>query len=311
MGRDSHKTGVWVAGLVGLGLGGPISGALAAICFYILARSRKQSKRLTPRDDTQDLFIIILSWTAIGSIAMPASWAVGNSMGWNFDLVALVQSSGRFKSYRDWSEGEKAEAEAKRQAKIKQREYKNKVREDAIASHPDFMRLRSLVDNGICMDVKYFGHLAPDAGYMPLIYGRRQTQVMMSPLAMPGEMEAKWESDPQYKNVCFTLETLWRKKPTKPSEYVKHSKQALVSSDTDKYIKLHRDNDRTTTKGVDCNGRTFRASYNSNVTSSLWSTWSIEPFISVELEELDKICRDPGISAMLRGNIYSVAEESK
>lgn len=203
MGKDSHKAGVWVGGLVGLGLGGPISGALAALCYYILARSRKQSKRLTPKDDGQESSIIIVLWTVIGFVAMPISWAIGNSMGWNFDLIALVQSSGKFKSYKDWSEGEKTQAEAKKEAKIKQRESENKLREDAIASHPDFIGLRSLVDNGICMDVKYFGHLAPDAGYMPLIYGRDRTQVLMSPLAMPGEMEAKWESDPQYKKYAL------------------------------------------------------------------------------------------------------------
>lgn len=309
MGRDSHRTGVWVAGLVGLSLGGPISGTLAALCFYILAKSRKQSKRLTPKDNAQSLVDIIVLWTVIGSVAMPISWAIGNSMGWNFDLVALVQSSGRFKSYKDWSEGERAEAEAKRESAVKKRENENKLREDTIASHPDFAGLRSLVDNGICMDVKFFGHIKIDAGFNPIFYGRNKTQIHMQPLDRPGEMESKWASDPKYKSVCFYLETSWLKQPTKSSEYIKYAKDALVTGDAYKYIVLNRDGDRSTTEYIDCDGRTFRASNNSEVTSPIWAVKSMEPFISVGLEELDKICGNQGIRTMLRGNVFSVGEE--
>lgn len=67
-----------------------------------------------------DIFFVLISWMAIGLVAMPVSWFVVRSLGWNLDLIALMQSSGQYKSYKDWSEAEerlKQAEEARKSAK--------------------------------------------------------------------------------------------------------------------------------------------------------------------------------------------------
>ncbi len=68
--------------------------------------------------------MLLLGWAAIGSIAMPISWFVANNIGWNFDAVALVQSSGQYKSYRDWSEAE--EQKKKTERDLRRLEYEER-----------------------------------------------------------------------------------------------------------------------------------------------------------------------------------------
>lgn len=104
--KRTRRLFIAVSAVVGLLLGGPISAVLSSICFYILFRFFS-GQHSSPSSSAWDGFLeSLLLWIAIGSVAMPLSWFAANSIGWNFDVVALLQSKGVHKSYKDWSEAE-------------------------------------------------------------------------------------------------------------------------------------------------------------------------------------------------------------
>jgi flagellar biosynthesis GTPase FlhF len=105
-----------VAGLIGFVLGGPLSGALAFALSYVLHNNIKS------RNNSIGIGYAILIWLLAGTVAMPASWWISRNMGWNFDAVALVQSQGQFKSYRDWSRAEDQERKVVSERENQQRE---------------------------------------------------------------------------------------------------------------------------------------------------------------------------------------------
>jgi murein DD-endopeptidase MepM/ murein hydrolase activator NlpD len=82
---------------------------------------------------------------------MPLSWFAANSIGWNFDAVALIQSAGKYKSYQDWSQAEKNQAKREReirkaQARLKEAERNRELEErrlnEEIARKAEEDRLR-------------------------------------------------------------------------------------------------------------------------------------------------------------------------
>lgn len=101
---EDHGLELWlgVAGAIGLVLGGPLSGLLAYLTAKVLARGEDHSKTFPFRSGA------LMSWIIIGSVAMPTSWWLSKSLGWNFDVLAVVQSQGQYRSYKDWSEAERA-----------------------------------------------------------------------------------------------------------------------------------------------------------------------------------------------------------
>jgi hypothetical protein len=141
MREKSRYTNVYIAcGLTGLLLGGPISGTLSSLCIYAKLKGAGGTDRTDTNNKRADLFMALLGWAAIGSIAMPISWFVANNIGWNFDAVALVQSSGQYKSYRDWSGAEERKKKAERDLRrlkyeerrtIERVKYEQERREDA------------------------------------------------------------------------------------------------------------------------------------------------------------------------------------
>ena len=130
--RLKHETQglkIWwrVAGAIGFILGGPLSGFLAYVAAKIIivedarSQSKMQSKKILIASQT------ILKWVAIGFFALPLSWWITRSLGWNQDILAYVQSQGRFKSYKDWN----AVNELKRRQMIAI-EDQRKSREDSL-----------------------------------------------------------------------------------------------------------------------------------------------------------------------------------
>ena len=138
--NNQNKIIFLTCGLTGLLLGGPISAILSSLCIYAILKGVSRSNRIDQNNKSADLFLALLGWAAIGSIAMPISWFVANNIGWNFDAVALVQSSGQYKSYRDWSGAEERKKKAERDLRrlkyeerrtIERVKYEQERREDA------------------------------------------------------------------------------------------------------------------------------------------------------------------------------------
>lgn len=128
------KSIYWACGLIGLLLGGPISGVLSSLCIYLILKGANGQRNGGSNTSRSAIALSLLVWTAIGSIAMPISWFAAKNIGWNFDAVALIQSSGRFKSYRDWSQAEEDEKQRERelrktQSKLKQDERNRELEE--------------------------------------------------------------------------------------------------------------------------------------------------------------------------------------
>jgi Skp family chaperone for outer membrane proteins len=116
---DSQQLEFWLgmAGGTGLALGGPISAFLVYFAAKILIR---EETRMHGKGHSKILpfrFKAFCNWIAIGSLAMPASWFITSSLGWNLDVLAVVQSKGGFKSYKDWSEAEKRKSKAESERK--------------------------------------------------------------------------------------------------------------------------------------------------------------------------------------------------
>lgn len=128
--EKSRYKNIYIAcGLTGLLLGGPISGILSSLSIYAILKRAGETYRTDTNNKRTDLFMALLGWAAVGSIAMPISWFVTNNIGWNFDAVALVQSSGQYKSYRDWSEAEERKKKAERDLRrLKYEEHRSKER---------------------------------------------------------------------------------------------------------------------------------------------------------------------------------------
>jgi len=125
MGSKSNLAGfssyAYCAGFIGFVLGGPLSALLAVVSLQLLSRGLLGNRnKFSPL--WGDILIVFLLWFGIGLVAMPVSWFITRSMGWNLDLVALVQSGARFKSYKDWSafEEQQAKAEEEKQNAIRQ-----------------------------------------------------------------------------------------------------------------------------------------------------------------------------------------------
>lgn len=128
------KSIYWTCGLIGLLLGGPISGVLSSLCIYLILKGANGEGNGGSNASRSAIFLSLLGWATIGSVAMPISWFAANSIGWNFDAVALIQSSGRYKSYRDWSHAEKDEEKRERewrkvQSRLKQEERNRELEE--------------------------------------------------------------------------------------------------------------------------------------------------------------------------------------
>ena len=104
-----------LAGGTGFIFGGPLSALLAYFAAQFLIR---EETKLHGRGHAKTLPFRIeafCKWIAIGSLAMPASWLITRSLGWNLDPVAIVQSQGRFTSYKDWSEAEARDQQIERE----------------------------------------------------------------------------------------------------------------------------------------------------------------------------------------------------
>lgn len=129
----------WGCGFTGLLLGGPISGVLASLSIYLILKSIIRAEGSGSKSDASrtTIFLSLLGWGVIGSVAMPISWFAANSIGWNFDAVALIQSAGEYKSYQDWSQAEKNQAKRERemrkaQARLKEAERSREIEERRI-----------------------------------------------------------------------------------------------------------------------------------------------------------------------------------
>lgn len=125
-----YRAVYWGCGLTGLFLGGPISGVLAALCIYLILKgvNRAQGGGFKPNTSRADILLALLIWGVIGSVAMPISWFAVNSVGWNFDAVALIQSAGKYKSYQDWSQAEKDQENREREIRKAQDRLKEEER---------------------------------------------------------------------------------------------------------------------------------------------------------------------------------------
>jgi hypothetical protein len=113
-----------IAFITGFILGGPVSAVLAGCCLYILRKLARRNRDALWTWTKTDLFIVLAIWAMIGSLAMPVSWFIGKSMGWNLDVLAVIQSGGKFKSYQDWSESEEMERQLERARRKNEREEK-------------------------------------------------------------------------------------------------------------------------------------------------------------------------------------------
>ena len=111
---------------IGLILGGPLSGTLsfasAFVFGYLYTPNYKKKKKITLTSKA------VVRWFMAGTILMPISWGIAKELGWNFDPVALVQSGGQHKSYKDWSAAEKKAADT--QKAIRQQDDQRKLSAD-------------------------------------------------------------------------------------------------------------------------------------------------------------------------------------
>lgn len=185
-----------------------------------------------------------------------------------------------------------------------QRELARQEYESRIMNDPAYIAIKRLLDQPICTNVRYYGHLSPSAGYIPIPYGRNQEFTFMSPQDMPGEFEEKWAADPQYKQVCFTPDQDYWSPPESPSEFLISVKDSRDSSSS--AVLMLRDKEARSRVYVDCRIGKFRDSYQRDNTSNTWSHKTIDPFISVGLTELDLICKDPGVKAISDGKVFSL-----
>jgi hypothetical protein len=195
-------------------------------------------------------------------------------------------------------------ASEKHDASIIHRNNTREEYEDSIKNDPDYLAIKNLLDRPICTQVRYYGHLSPDAGYNPITYGKNKDLTFMQTLDRPGEFEEKWKADPQHKKVCFSPDQSYWSPPDKPSEFlnsVKGSRDPESSS-----ILMLRDKDTPSRIYVDCAIRQFRDTYRRDDTSEMWSFKTMEPFISVGLTELDLICENPGIKAISSGKVFDL-----
>jgi hypothetical protein len=131
--ENDHGLKFWLgaAGGTGLVLGGPLSAILAYLSANILIREEtrmhgKRYPRITPFS-----FKFLFYWLIIGSLAMPASWWITRTLGWNLDVLAVIESQGKYKSYKDWSEAENAFKRGE-QEKQEATEARNRLRENQI-----------------------------------------------------------------------------------------------------------------------------------------------------------------------------------
>lgn len=96
-----------LAAVIGF-IGGPISAVVAPIAL----KGCYDNER---RKGLSDSFLRITGlesnywakWFVHGLYATPILWLAATGLGWNFDPLALAQSAGRYKSYKDWSVAEK------------------------------------------------------------------------------------------------------------------------------------------------------------------------------------------------------------
>jgi hypothetical protein len=126
-GAGVHDFPPLVAGTIGFVLGGPISAFLSYLCAYILLAIQSESGI---SNNTGNIpFRLVFRWMVIGSLAMPASWWIANRVGWNLDVIALFQSQGKHRSYRDWSKANRIE-EDKRVALLKAEQEAIRAKEE-------------------------------------------------------------------------------------------------------------------------------------------------------------------------------------
>jgi|GEM_PF-5391192 len=101
----------FVATMIGF-IGGPISAALSPLSLYLCKKFNRSGKFIgntwVAGGEFELLKESLITWVVIGLVAMPISWGVSNSLGWNFDPVAFVQSGLHYKSYKDWDAAEDA-----------------------------------------------------------------------------------------------------------------------------------------------------------------------------------------------------------
>lgn len=304
----------WTCGLIGLLLGGPISGVLSFLCIQVILKSASRSEGGKFKPSRSAIYLSLIGWGVIGSVAMPISWFAANSIGWNFDAVALLQSSGKYKSYRDWSKAEKDEKKRERelrkvQSRLKKDERKRKLkeREDQIKSDTAYLAIMNLLEQPICTKVRYYGHLSPSGGYNPILYGRKKEFIYLQPLDRPGEFEEKWRLNPEFKTVCFSVDQTYWSTPELPSQYIKSVEKARDAKTSS--VLMLRDKEASSRIYVDCNIRRYRDTYRRNDISKSWSINTMEPFISVGLSELDLICENPGVKAISDGSVFELLKK--
>lgn len=119
--------GIYIAAFAVGFIGGPISALSATLCIFLIIRYYKDCRRYSDRYMASPMgrCKTLIVWFLIGLVAMPVTWIVANSLGWNFDPVAIIQSRGNYKSYKDWREHE--EASAKKEYERFKEEWKNNI----------------------------------------------------------------------------------------------------------------------------------------------------------------------------------------
>ncbi len=155
---DGQQLQFWLgmAGVTGLALGGPLSALLAYFAAKLIIR---EDVRMHGKGNSKILPFrakAFFTWLAIGSLAFPTSWWITRSLGWNLDVVSVIQSQGKYKSYKDWSEAEtafrKAE-EVKQEAKqalkdlkeeqLREDEWRQKVEQERVIAIEKQARLQA------------------------------------------------------------------------------------------------------------------------------------------------------------------------
>jgi F0F1-type ATP synthase membrane subunit b/b' len=129
--NKGRESGLWqgLAGGTGFVLGGPLSAFLAYYSAKILIQREKhvypaEGSRIAPFR-----FETFFLWFAVGSLAMPVSWWITRSLGWNLDVLAVVQSRASHISYKSWSEAEEASREAAREKREAEQALERQTRE--------------------------------------------------------------------------------------------------------------------------------------------------------------------------------------
>lgn len=293
--RPSLKNRYFYAALLGL-TGGPLSALLSPLALSALDKYFGRSRES------------VVFWAAIGTLALPLAWIPARLNGWNLNLITLIHSHGNFKTYEDWYQKEKDDKEASRQAKnLKKAELKRIKEEKAIKLNNDITGLAGysdiykLADEGVCLKIKYFGHLAADEIYHIYPHSHDFTEL--------SSYKRKWGNNPKYIDHCFFLDgyNSWEGRDiSSPVKLIEYVSSAL--STRHPYIEIK---DQTSKSALlDCKDLIFRDKSERNFpqTSDPWMLPNFDPHVLVGIEEAGKICSNPGIKVLTQGNFIQNAK---